>query len=62
MDILVNVAGHQIVTETISELSTEQFDQTFKTNVYALFWICKAAVPHMPSGATVINTASIQAQ
>src|SRR3546814_6183543 len=37
-----------------------QFDQTFKTNVYAMFWICKAALPLMPKGATIINTASIQ--
>lgn len=61
LDILVNVAGHQIATQDISELSTQQFDETFKTNVYAMFWICKAAIPHMQPGATVINTASIQA-
>lgn len=60
LDILVNVAGKQIAQQHISELSSEQFDHTFKTNVYALFWLCKAAVPHMPPGATIINTASIQ--
>lgn len=38
-----------------------QFDATFKTNVYAMFWLCKAALPHLPAGATIINTASIQA-
>ncbi|APU30513.1 SDR family oxidoreductase [Ectopseudomonas chengduensis] len=60
LDILVNVAGKQIAQQHISELSSEQFDHTFKTNVYALFWLCKAAVPYMPPGATIINTASIQ--
>jgi NAD(P)-dependent dehydrogenase (short-subunit alcohol dehydrogenase family) len=37
-----------------------QFDETFKTNVYAMFLLCKVALPHMPKGATIINTASIQ--
>lgn len=60
LDIVVNVAGHQVATESITELTTEQFDLTFRTNVYAMFWICKAAVPHLPPGATIINTASIQ--
>ena len=60
LDILVNVAGHQQACESVLELTTKQFDETFKTNVYAMFWLCKAALPHMPSGATIINTASIQ--
>ncbi len=60
LDILVNVAGHQQSRETIEDLTTEQFDETFRTNVYAMFWLCKAALPHMPAGATIINTASIQ--
>lgn len=60
LDILVNVAGKQIARQHIAELTTEQFDDTFKANVYALFWLCKAAVPHMPAGASIINTASIQ--
>jgi NAD(P)-dependent dehydrogenase (short-subunit alcohol dehydrogenase family) len=61
LDILVNVAGVQHSVDDIADLTTEQFDRTFKTNVYALFWICKAAVPLMPPGATIINTSSIQA-
>ena len=61
LDILVNVAGVQHSVDNIADLTTEQFDRTFKTNVYALFWICKAAVPLMPPGATIINTSSIQA-
>ncbi len=60
LDIVVNNAGKQHATESIGELTTEQFDATFKTNVYAMFWITKAAVPHLPPGATIINTTSIQ--
>ena len=61
LDILCNVAGHMIAQESIEDLTTEAFDRTMKTNVYALFWICKAAVPHLKPGASIINTASIQA-
>lgn len=60
LDILANVAGKQVSVESIQDISTEQFDQTFKTNVYAMFWICKYALPHMQPGASIINTASIQ--
>jgi NAD(P)-dependent dehydrogenase (short-subunit alcohol dehydrogenase family) len=60
LDVVVNVAGHQIATKSIDELTTQQFDETFKTNVYALFWICKAAMRHLPPGAAIVNTASIQ--
>jgi len=60
LDILANVAGKQRHQESIADVTTEQFDKTFKTNVYALFWLCKAALPHMPAGSTIINTASIQ--
>jgi len=61
LDLLANVAGRQKAIADISELTTEQFDETFKTNVYALFWLCKAAIPLMPEGSSIINTASIQA-
>ena len=60
LDILVNVAGKQIVIEDIADLTTDQFDQTFRTNVYAMFWLCKYALPHMQPGSVIINTASIQ--
>lgn len=60
LDIVVNVAGKQKAQKSIADVTTEQFDETFKTNVYALFWICKAALPHLPPGATIINTTSIQ--
>ena len=61
LDILVNVAGKQQEVSDIAQLTTEQFDETFKTNVYSLFWMCKAALQHMSAGSTIINTSSIQA-
>ena len=61
LDILVNNAARQQQRKSILELSTEDFDATFKTNVYAMFWITKAALPHLKPGASIINTASVQA-
>lgn len=61
LDILVNNAGHQQTVDSILDLTSEQFDTTFKTNVYAMFWLTKAAMPHLQPGAAIINTASVQA-
>ena len=61
LDILVNNAGMQQSVDSILNLTTEQFDSTFKTNVYAMFWITKAALPHLTPGASIINTASVEA-
>ncbi len=61
LDILVNNAGRQTAQKSIADLTTEQYDNTFKVNVYAPFWICKAALPHMEAGASIINTSSVQA-
>ncbi|WP_439593764.1 SDR family oxidoreductase [Microbacterium sp.] len=61
LDIVVNNGGKQIYNEDLTTLSDEQFDDTFKTNVYAMFWITKAALPHLPAGSAIINTTSIQA-
>ena len=61
LDILVNNAGKQTTQPSIGDISTEQFDKTLKTNLYALFWITQAATPHLKPGAAIINTASIQA-
>lgn len=61
LDILVNNAAKQVSQASIEDITTEQFDATFKTNVYAVFWITKAALPHLPPGAAIINAASIQA-
>ena len=61
LDILVVNAGHQQYREDVSEVSTDDFDATMKTNLYALHWLCQAAAPHLPPGAAIITTASIQA-
>jgi NAD(P)-dependent dehydrogenase (short-subunit alcohol dehydrogenase family) len=61
LDILVNNAARQKSQPSIADITTEQFDDTFKTNVYAMFWITKAAVAHLPAGAAIVNTASVQA-
>ena len=61
LDLLVNNAAHQVSQAVLADISTDQFDATFKTNVYAAVWITKAALPHLPAGACVINTASVQA-
>ena len=61
LDILVNNAAFQRTHESIEEFTTEEFDRTFRTNVYAMFWLCRAALPRMQAGGTIINTASIQA-
>lgn len=61
LDILVNNAGKQETQPSIGDITTEQFDQVLKTNLYALFWITQAAIPHLKPGAAIINTASIQA-
>jgi hypothetical protein len=61
LDIVVNNAARQISTMAFAELSSAQFDETLKTNVYAMFWITKAALEHLPDGAAIINTTSVQA-
>lgn len=61
LDILVVNAGRQQYRETIDQVSTEDLDRTFKTNLYAPHWITQAALPHLPADASIITTASIQA-
>lgn len=61
LDILVNNGGKQQFHESLTDIDDEQFDDTIKTNVYALFWITRAALPHLQPGSTIINTSSIQA-
>ncbi|WP_442546037.1 SDR family oxidoreductase [Arthrobacter sp. KN11-1C] len=61
LNVLVNNAGFQMTTSHgIEDLTSEQFDRTFKSNVYALFWLVKGALPHLKPGAAIINTSSIQ--
>jgi NAD(P)-dependent dehydrogenase (short-subunit alcohol dehydrogenase family) len=59
LDILVTNASRQQAIADIAEMSTEQFDATFKANIYAMFWLTKAALPHMGAGSSIINTSSI---
>lgn len=61
LDILVSNAGRQQARPSILDITTEEFDATMKTNIYAPFWIIKAALPHLPPGATIIATTSEQA-
>jgi NAD(P)-dependent dehydrogenase (short-subunit alcohol dehydrogenase family) len=61
LDILVSNAGRQQAHDSILDISTEQFDWTMKTNIYAPFWIIKAALPSMPPGSCIIATTSEQA-
>jgi NAD(P)-dependent dehydrogenase (short-subunit alcohol dehydrogenase family) len=61
LDILVNNAGEQKSVDALADVTSKQFDSTFKTNVYAPFWITKAALPHMGEGSAIIITASVQA-
>lgn len=61
LDILVNNAARQQSTKSLTEITTEQLDWTLKTNVYALFWITKAALAHLNPGASIINTTSVVA-
>jgi hypothetical protein len=62
IDVLVSNAGYQMSQDAgLEDITTEQFDRVMKTNVYALFWLCKAAVPHMAPGSSVITSSSVQA-
>jgi NAD(P)-dependent dehydrogenase (short-subunit alcohol dehydrogenase family) len=62
IDILVNNAAYQMAQPGgIADITTDQFDRVMKTNLYAMFWLSKMALPHMRAGATIINTSSVQA-
>jgi NAD(P)-dependent dehydrogenase (short-subunit alcohol dehydrogenase family) len=61
IDVLVNNAAHQASFTTIEDISDEEWERTFAVNISAMFYITKAAVPHMPEGSSIINTASINA-
>ena len=62
IDVLVNNAAYQLAQPRgIADITTEQFDRTMKTNLYAMFWLCKTALPHMRPGSSIINTSSVLA-
>ncbi len=61
LDVLVNNAGFQTVRSSIMDIPPEELDRVFRTNVFAMFYLCQAAIPHLKPGASIVNTASIQA-
>jgi NAD(P)-dependent dehydrogenase (short-subunit alcohol dehydrogenase family) len=61
LDILVNNAAMQRTHESIEEISSEEWDKTFRVNIHAMFYLCKAAMPHLQPGSSIINTSSINA-
>ena len=61
IDILVNNAAHQAAFKSIEDISDEEWELTFRVNIHAMFYLTKAAVPHMKPGSAIINTASINA-
>ncbi len=61
IDILVNNAAYQMAQlGGIADITTEQFDRVLKTNLYAMFWLCKLALPHLQPGSVIINSSSVQ--
>jgi NAD(P)-dependent dehydrogenase (short-subunit alcohol dehydrogenase family) len=61
LDILMNNAAYQMTHNSIEEFSSEEWEHTFRTNVFAMFYLSNAALPRMPQGGAIINTASVQA-
>jgi NAD(P)-dependent dehydrogenase (short-subunit alcohol dehydrogenase family) len=59
IDILVNNAAHQATFKDIGDISDEEWEMTFKVNIHAMFYLTKAAVPHMKPGSSIVNTASV---
>jgi NAD(P)-dependent dehydrogenase (short-subunit alcohol dehydrogenase family) len=61
IDVLVNNAAFQMSRDSLQEVSSEEWDKTFKTNIYPLFYLCKAAEQHLKPGSTIVNTTSVNA-
>jgi NAD(P)-dependent dehydrogenase (short-subunit alcohol dehydrogenase family) len=61
LDILVNNAAYQMTYESLDEISSDEWDKTFRTNIYSMFYLVKAAVPHMKPGSAIVNTTSVNA-
>ena len=61
VDVLVNNAAYQMARNGVTEIPSDEFERTFRTNVFAMFYLCKAAVPHMQPGSSIINSCSIEA-
>jgi len=61
LDVLVNNAAYQVMQGGIADITTAQLERVFATNVYAIFWLCQAALPHLAPGSSIINTSSVEA-
>jgi NAD(P)-dependent dehydrogenase (short-subunit alcohol dehydrogenase family) len=61
LDVLVNNAAYQMSRDSIQEISSEEWEKTFKTNIHPLFYLCKAAEEHLKPGSTIVNTTSVNA-
>ncbi len=61
IDVLVNNAGEQHVAESITDITPAQLDRTFRTNIFSMFYMVKAALPHLSKGAAIVNTTSVTA-
>lgn len=61
IDILINNAGTQYEAENLEDIKTENMIKTFETNIFSMFWVTKAALPHLQKGSTIVNTTSITA-
>ncbi len=62
LDVLVKNAAYQMSQPGgVTDITTDQLDRVMRTNLYAMFWLCRAAVPHLPRGGSIINTTSVQA-
>jgi NAD(P)-dependent dehydrogenase (short-subunit alcohol dehydrogenase family) len=62
LDVLVNNAAYQMTFKSLDAISDEEWDKTFRTNIYSMFYLSKAAVPHMKPGSAIVNTSSINAK
>jgi NAD(P)-dependent dehydrogenase (short-subunit alcohol dehydrogenase family) len=62
LDVLVNNAAYQMTFKSLDEISEAEWDKTFRTNIHSMFYLSKAAVPHMQPGSTIVNTTSINAK
>jgi NAD(P)-dependent dehydrogenase (short-subunit alcohol dehydrogenase family) len=61
LDSLVNVAGEQHLADRLEDITDEQIDRTFRTNIFSMFYLCRAALEHLSGGSTIINTTSVTA-
>ena len=61
LDVLVNNAAYQMTRDSIEQIPDGEWEHTFRTNIFAMYYLCRAAWPHLQPGSTIINTASVQA-